>query len=82
MEQLLQAQLQAEREGRTYAVVTIAEASGSVPRTSGKLLVLSSGQTCGTIGGGPAEHRAIQDALRAMDGANPKFCVNCKTWCK
>ena len=75
MEQLLQAQLQAEREGRTYAVVTIAEASG-------KLLVLSSGQTCGTIGGGPAERRAIQDALRAMDGANPKFCVNCKTWCK
>ena len=46
MEQLLQAQLQAEREGRTYAVVTIAEASGSVPRTNGKLLVLSSGQTC------------------------------------
>jgi len=47
------------------------QASGPVKRTNVR-----------TIGGGPAEHWAIQDALRAMDGANPKFCVNCKTWCK
>ena len=73
MEQLLQAQLQAEREGRTYAVVTIAEASGSVPRTNGKLLVFPDGKTRGTIGGGPAEHRAIQDALRAMDAGQNAF---------
>lgn len=73
MEQLLQAQLEAERAGRTYAVVTIAEASGSVPRTNGKLLVFSDGQTRGTIGGGPAEHRAVQDALRAMDAGKNAF---------
>ena len=36
MEELLQAQLNAQRAGEPYAVVTIAEASGSVPRTSGK----------------------------------------------
>lgn len=39
MEELLQAQLNAQRAGVSYAVVTIAEASGSVPRTSGKMLV-------------------------------------------
>ena len=33
MEELLQAQLNAQRAGVSYAVVTIAEASGSVPRT-------------------------------------------------
>ena len=41
MEELLQAQLNAQRAGVSYAVVTIAEASGSVPRTSGKMLVFS-----------------------------------------
>ena len=35
MEELLQAQLNAQRAGVSCAVVTIAEASGSVPRTSG-----------------------------------------------
>ena len=54
MEELLQAQLNAQRAGVSYAVVTIAEASGSVPRTSGKMLVYADGHSLGTIGGGPA----------------------------
>ena len=58
MEELLQAQLNAQRAGVSYAVVTIAEASGSVPRTSGKMLVYADGHSLGTIGGGPAERRA------------------------
>ena len=51
MEELLQAQLNAQRAGVSYAVVTIAEASGSVPRTSGKMLVYADGHSLGTIGG-------------------------------
>lgn len=67
MEQLLQAQLDAQRAGEIYAVVTIAEASGSVPRTSGKMLVFADGRSIGTVGGGPAERRAKADAMAAMD---------------
>ena len=73
MEQLLQAQLDAQRAGETYAVVTIAEAFGSVPRSSGKMLVYPDGRTIGTVGGGPAERRAKQDALTAMDCGKNAF---------
>ena len=73
MEQFLQAQLDAQRAGETYAVVTIAEASGSVPRTSGKMLVFRDGRSLGTIGGGPAEQRAKQEALAAMDTGHNVF---------
>lgn len=51
MEELLQAQLDAQRAGEPYAVVTIAEASGSVPRKNGKMLVFFDGCTLGTVGG-------------------------------
>lgn len=72
MEELLQAQLDAQRAGEPYAVVTIAEASGSVPRKNGKMLVFSDGRTLGTVGGGPAERMAKRDALSAMDaGGKP-----------
>lgn len=67
MEELLQAQLDAQRAGEPYAVVTIAEASGSVPRKNGKMLVFFDGCTLGTVGGGPAERMAKRDALSAMD---------------
>ena len=73
MEELLQAQLEAQRAGETYAVVTIVESSGSVPRKNGKLLVFSDGRTLGTVGGGPAERRARQDALAAMDKGENRF---------
>ncbi len=73
MEELLQAQLDAQRAGEPYAVVTIAEASGSVPRKNGKMLVFSDGRTLGTIGGGPAERMAKRDALSAMDAGENRF---------
>ena len=73
MEQLLQLQLDAQRAGETYAVVTIAEAFGSVPRTSGKMLVYADGRSIGTIGGGPAEQAAKQDALEAIAAGENKF---------
>ena len=73
MEELLQAQLDAQRAGYTYAVVTIAEASGSVPRTSGKMLVYEDGHSVGTVGGGPAERRAKADALAQLDAGQNAF---------
>ena len=73
MEELLQAQLDAQRAGEPYAVVTIAEASGSVPRKNGKMLVFSDGRTLGTVGGGPAERMAKRDALAAMDAGENRF---------
>ena len=73
MEELLQAQLDAQRAGEAYAVVTIAEASGSVPRKNGKMLVFSDGRTLGTVGGGPAERMAKRDALSAMDAGENRF---------
>ena len=66
MEQLLQAQLDAQRAGLPYAVVTIVESSGSVPRKSGKMLVDTVGRCIGTVGGGPAEKAAKRDALSAI----------------
>ena len=73
MEELLQAQLDAQRAGEAYAVVTIAEASGSVPRKNGKMLVFSDGRTLGTVGGGPAEQMAKRDALAAIDAGENRF---------
>ena len=73
MEELLQAQLDAQRAGEPYAVVTIAEASGSVPRKNGKMLVFSDGRTLGTVGGGPAEQMAKRDALAAIDAGENRF---------
>ena len=73
MEELLQAQLDAQRAGEPYAVVTIAEASGSVPRKNGKMLVFFDGCTLGTVGGGPAEQMAKRDALAAIDAGENRF---------
>lgn len=73
MQAFLQAQLEAERARQTYAVVTIARASGSVPRTSGKMLVFSDGRSLGTVGGGPAERFAAQQALSAISAGQNVF---------
>ena len=70
MEELLQAQLDAQRTAEAYAVVTIVEASGSVPRKNGKLLVFFDGRTLGTVGGGPAEQMA---KLAAIDAGENRF---------
>ena len=58
MEDLLLKQLEARNQRRPYAVATIVEATGSTPRTEGKMLVYADGSSIGTIGGGIAELRA------------------------
>ena len=62
---ILQAQLQAYEQNRSYAVVTIAEVMNNT-RTSGKMLVFENGETFGTVGGGSIEMLAIRDAKEAL----------------
>lgn len=61
--ELLAAQIQAQNQGRSYAVLTLAATEGTTSRTQGKMLVFEDGQLCGTIGGGQGEHAAIREAL-------------------
>lgn len=69
--ELLQAQLAEEEKGRPYAVATIMEAGGTVPRTTGKLLLTSDGRVLGTVGGGSSERRAVEEARQALaEGKN------------
>lgn len=62
---ILQAQLKAHNENRSFAIVTIAEAVSST-RTTGKMLVFENGETFGTVGGGSIEMLAIRDAKEAL----------------
>ena len=66
MEDLLLRQLEARKQRRPYAVATIVEATGSTPRTEGKMLVYADGSSIGTIGGGIAELQAKKDAVEAI----------------
>jgi len=53
--------------GEACVLVTIVETSGSVPAGPGaKLLVSSSGPVAGTVGGGPLESAAIEEAKRTL----------------
>lgn len=49
-----------------FAMATIIESKGSTPRHSGKMIILSDGQTIGTIGGGLAEKTVIDRAVEAI----------------
>lgn len=66
MQDLLLEQLQARKDRKNYAVVTIIEAYGSTPRTSGKMLVYENGLSKGTVGGGPHEQMAKKDAVECI----------------
>ena len=75
---ILRAALDARKQGRSAALVTIIGIAGSAPRTSGsKMLVYDDGQIIGTVGGGTFEHKVIQEALRAIHaGAPVRFSAN------
>ncbi len=67
LERVYEAILEALREGRPAAVVTVTQVGGSTPRGVGaKMLVLDDGSTVGTVGGGEVEARAIETALAAI----------------
>jgi len=59
--------LRLKKEGRTSAVATIVECSGSSPQKGGsKMLVRDDGTTVGTLGGGCLEAEVVQAALMVM----------------
>jgi xanthine dehydrogenase accessory factor len=64
--ELLREQAEALQKGLDFAVVTTVAAEG-LARTSGKMLVYPDGSSCGTVGGGMWEQRALQDAKRCLE---------------
>ncbi len=67
MKQVLQAIVDALRNGETIAVLTVVRASGSTPRhLSSNMMVRPDGSFVGSIGGGTMELQAIQDARAAI----------------
>lgn len=53
--------------GENAVLVTVTSSSGSVPRGAGAhMLVTDQGRVCGSIGGGPVERRAEQEAMDAL----------------
>jgi xanthine dehydrogenase accessory factor len=57
---------------KSFAVVTIAATTGSVPRAAGsKMFVYADGASSGTIGGGKFEALVIADAVTAMHEKQP-----------
>ena len=74
MRQLLEAALEATRNGETVALATIVRAQGSTPRATGaKMLVFRDGTIQGTVGGGEMEGRVIQEALAALETGQPRM---------
>jgi len=62
-------------EGRPAVLVTILTAAGSVPREPGAMMaVRADGALDGTVGGGPAEFEAGQQALRLMKSGRSFRC--------
>jgi len=60
------------KERTSFAVVTVAATTGSVPRAAGsKMFVYADGRSSGSIGGGKFESLVIADAVAAMREKKP-----------
>src|SRR3954454_443867 len=73
MDDALLAELIAAREARkSFALVTVAATSGSVPRAAGsKMLVYADGRSSGTVGGGRFESLVIEETLASLRTKTP-----------
>jgi xanthine dehydrogenase accessory factor len=60
--------LESVRSGHPTVLVMVVDHEGSVPGTTGVVMVVSNRGCAGTVGGGAAEHQMIERA-RAFDGA-------------
>ena len=57
---------------KSFAVVTVAATTGSVPRAAGsKMFVYTDGRSSGTIGGGKFESLVIAEAVAAIENKKP-----------
>lgn len=64
---LLEQMLQAQRQHRPYALITVVQAQGPAPRDVGsKMLVFADGQTVGSIGGNLSEKQAVEEAMTCI----------------
>lgn len=69
----------AERERRNlpFATVTIIGTEGTVPRQSGRMVVIPDGTIYGTVGGGMIEKRAVEEAVKALaEGSGRRITVS------
>lgn len=62
---------QLTREGRAFVLATVIDSQGSTPQKPGsKMVVLSKGETRGTVGGGAIEQQIVEAAVALL--ADPK----------
>lgn len=74
MSEVLEAALQAEREGEPAALVTVVSTEGSTPQKAGaRMLVFPDGRIVGTIGGGCVEAEMMLRARRAIERRRPEL---------
>ena len=62
-----------EKNGKAFALVTITDTEGVVPRRSGRMIVSEDCTAIGTIGGGEIEYRAMliaKDAIKNGKGGH------------
>jgi xanthine dehydrogenase accessory factor len=70
---VLEAALQAMKDGRPAALVTVVGTKGSAPREAGaRMLVRADGSIVGTVGGGAVEHEVMKRALAAIEQGVPQ----------
>ncbi|MGD2148524.1 MAG: XdhC/CoxI family protein [Anaerolineae bacterium] len=71
-ELVLQAALEAIRQGRAAALATVLEARGSTTQGAGaKMLVYADGRSVGTVGGGAVESYVVERAQEALPAGEP-----------
>jgi xanthine dehydrogenase accessory factor len=69
---ILEQLLEANASGRPCVLVTVAATKGSVPRQAGtKMIVYSTGEISGTVGGGKFEALVIEDSLATLKTGKP-----------
>ena len=65
---ILQAQIKAKEEKKTFALATLVKTEGATPRGVGsKMLVFADGSYEGTIGGGVLEKQVISDSVKCIN---------------
>ncbi len=79
MEKIIKSMYQLLSSGSDIVLVTVTAATGATPRGAGaRMLVNEDGRTCGTIGGGAVEYRAIciaQDVLKTKISEHRNFSL-------
>ena len=76
MREVLQAISRLANEGKTFAVATIINHTGSVPRRVAKMIIQPDGTTIGTIGGGCVETEVAAQALKLLKEGEAGVHVN------